>query len=135
MPIYGLDTSVILRLLTGEPQDQALAAKTFVEQAAARGDRLVVSDLAVAEVYFALHTHFKVPKTDAPRVILRLFEDRLIEPEDGGVALIALNAVITSSRRLGFVDHMIHARYSTFTATMVSFERAAKRLNNAIVLE
>jgi len=132
--IYGLDTSVIVRLLTGEPLSQALAAKTFVEQAAARGDKLIVSDMVVAEVYFALHTHFKVPKADAPHIILRLFEDRLIEPEDGGAAVVALNAAIAGSRRLGFVDRMIHARYSKSAATMVSFERAAKRLSGAMVL-
>ena len=49
----GLDTSVVLRLLVGEPQPLAERAwQVIVETRAARGE-IVVSDLVVSEAYFA----------------------------------------------------------------------------------
>ncbi len=62
---HGLDTSVVMRLLTGDPPDQAEVAATFVAESKAAGDRLLVTDLVVAEVYFALHSKYKVPKAEA----------------------------------------------------------------------
>lgn len=66
---HGLDTSVVMRLLTGDPPDQAEAAAAFLTESKGSGDRLLVTDLVIAEVYFALHSKYKVPKAEA---LLRL---------------------------------------------------------------
>ena len=58
----GLDTSVTLRLLTGVPTEQATAAREFV---AASPSPVVISDLVIAETYFALRHHYEVPHADA----------------------------------------------------------------------
>jgi predicted nucleic acid-binding protein len=48
----GLDTSVVVRLLTGEPEDLAREAMRYVAQRSRAGDRLLVSDLVLAEAYY-----------------------------------------------------------------------------------
>jgi predicted nucleic acid-binding protein len=59
--LIGLDTSVVMRILTGEPEAQAKAAQEFVRTVILQGRRLVVSDLVVSEASFALVTHYGVP--------------------------------------------------------------------------
>jgi len=53
----GLDTSVVLRLLTGEPELQARRALAELDALASSGAVPLVSDLVVSEVYFALQYH------------------------------------------------------------------------------
>ena len=131
---HGLDTSVVVRLLWGEPVDQALVAKAFVENAAAKGLRLVVSDLVIAESYFSLQHHYGVSKDDALKGILKLLESRLVEPQFDSPVLPVLKNVISGSKKLDFVDRVIYEQYRLASAPMVTFERAAGRLPGVTVL-
>ena len=130
----GLDTSVVLRLLTGEPQPQALAAKAFLESATQAGTTVLMSDMVVAESYFALHFHYGVPKRDALQALLDFLTSGWVQPQEGGTAVAALHASLDSSAKVGFVDRLIHLQYRTMSASMVSSERAAARLERTVIL-
>ena len=54
---FGLDTSVVLRLLTGQPQDLAAKALERYQDGIAAGDDFSVSDLVAAESYYAIQHH------------------------------------------------------------------------------
>jgi len=131
---FGLDTSVVLRLLIGEPEPQALAAKFFVENAVKLGRPIFVSDLVVAEVYFALQFHYNVSKAAALDALRNLLESGVVRPQVNNSALAAIRASLGSSKKLGFVDRLIHAQYAAYPASLVSFEKAANRLPSAIIL-
>ena len=60
--MIGLDTSVVVRLLVGEPQNIARATRRRLERAVEAGERVLVSDLVIAEAYFALQHHYGIPK-------------------------------------------------------------------------
>ena len=122
----GTDTSFLLRLLIGEPKAQAEAAVKELDQRFAKGERLAVSDLVVAETYFALQHHYEVPKQEA----LDTLKEFLEAPEI--VALGVTQTVLAESElghaNPGFVDRLIHADYLASTAGMLSFEKAARKL-------
>jgi integrase len=61
----GLDTSVLLRLLIGTPPAQARKAVQFLDNLFRSGGKACVSDLVVAETYFALQFHYGIAKGDA----------------------------------------------------------------------
>ena len=123
----GLDTSVVLRLLTGEPEVQAHAALQWVIKAKACGIRLVLSDLVASEVYFALQHHFNVSKAEALRHLSMLLATGDIEA-DGGVASV-LSTPGLATAKPGFVDRLIHEQYLRSRDTgMATFERAARTL-------
>ena len=46
----GLDTSVVLRLLTGEPTTEARLARVRIEHAHAAAEPVIVMDLVLAEL-------------------------------------------------------------------------------------
>ena len=128
----GLDTSVVLRLLVGEPPDQARRAWQAVVEVRSAGGEVVVSDLVTSEAYFALHHHYAVPKGEALRQLLALFKSGDLVSE--GVAPKVLAIPGLASAKLGFVDRMIHEGYLRSLDQTLTFEKAAGKLPQARVL-
>lgn len=128
----GLDTSVVLRLLVGEPGAQAAKAHVLLDQLTERNEVALISDLVVSEVYFALQYHYQVPKKEA----LSVLRDFLNSPEieNDGVALNVLAIPKLESAQPGFVDRIIHEQYRGSVGEMVTFEKAAKKLPDTTVL-
>jgi predicted nucleic-acid-binding protein len=128
----GLDTSVVLRLLVGEPPDQAQRAWQAVVEVRSAGGEAVVSDLVASEAYFALHHHYAVPKGEALRQLRALFASGDLVSE--GVAPKVLAIPQLASAKPGFVDRMIHEGYLRSLDQTLTFERAAGKLTRARVL-
>ncbi len=133
-PSIGLDTSVVMRLLTGEPPAQAERALALLKETEAVGGRVVVSDLVVSEAYFALHAHYGVPKREAVLALLEMLLSGLVSPEPDGCAVEALRAAARGPQRPGLVDRLIHAQYMSRELRLVSFEKASRKLSQALVL-
>jgi predicted nucleic-acid-binding protein len=129
----SLDTSVVLRLLVGVPADQARVAREFVTHRLAGNDSLHISDIVLAEAYFALQTFYKIPKSEALEMIPLL--------SAGGGFTISRNAADVlalpdlSSAKPGGVDRLIHGASHGQGHTLVTFEKAAKKLPTTHVLQ
>lgn len=130
----GIDTSVIIRLLTGEPRKQAERALDFVREESASGRTPVVSDLVITEAYFALHHHFEVPKREAISQLAAMFDNGMLLPEDGGCAPAVLRKAASGSQKPGFVDRLIHARYAHGKLRLATFEKASGKMPRTVVL-
>jgi len=128
----GLDTSVVVRLVTGQPPAQAAKAVALLDELRRSGHRAAVSDLVVAEAYFALQHHYGVPKADAIEALREMLEAGEVEPM--GAAADVLSTPGLSTAKPGFVDRLIHAGYSTGGGRMATFERAAARLGQVLIV-
>lgn len=128
----GLDTSVVLRLLTGKPQDLALLAASHVEASLSAGHTVFVSDLVVSESYFALQHHYGLSKTQALDVLGQFLQQSGVEPL--GAARRVLGMPNQASAKPGLVDRLIHAEYSKVADEMLTFEKPAARLSKVRVL-
>lgn len=123
----GLDTSVVVRLLTGEPEDLALEAMRHVAERFGAGDRLLVSDLVLTETYYALQHHYGVPKTEV-LATLRAFL-ATPEVETTGEAAEVLETPGLESAKPGFIDRVVYRDYRRSGGEeLVTFERAARKL-------
>ncbi|CAN5580517.1 hypothetical protein BH20VER3_BH20VER3_09410 [soil metagenome] len=120
-----------MRLLTGDPPDQAEVAAAFLAESKDAGDRLLVTDLVMAEAYFALHSKYKVPKAEA---LLRLREFVESGEVEAGAAAHILQTPNLASSKPGFVDRLIHAAYGEDQARLVTFEKSAAKLRRAKLL-
>lgn len=123
----GLDTSVVVRLLIGEPRSQMIAARRRIERATLAGESIVVSDLVVAESYHALRHHYGVPDVDAVAELRRLLESGVVRL-DPASALTALDGSGTSA----LVDRLIVARYRALGAATLTFDRRQGGLEGAV---
>jgi predicted nucleic-acid-binding protein len=123
----GLDTSIVLRLLLGEPAEQAQRATAYLDELARRGAKAAVSDLVVAETYFALQHHYGVPKKEALAALRAMFADGEIGAQ--GVAADILATEGLASAKPEFIDRLILGGYTATGGTMVTVEKAAGKLN------
>lgn len=129
----GLDTSFIIRLLTGDPPDQAAKAQESLERSLQRGDRPRVTDIVLVETYFALQSYYDVPKAEALKALRNLLESGDVEP--AGFALeILRNTPNLASAKPGFVDRIIHAEIHCRGGRLLTFEKAAMKLPSTQVL-
>jgi predicted nucleic acid-binding protein len=128
----GLDTSVLLRLLIGEPKPQAERAWQALVEVRAAKNEVVVSDLVVSETYFALQFHYGVPKSAALEQLRALLESKQVTPTGGAGEVLAKPGL--AKAKPGFVDRMIHAAYFREGGEMLTFEKAAAKLSHTRVL-
>ena len=128
----GLDTTVILRLLTGEPVKQFEKARRFIEEQLANGKKLFVSDLVIAESYFALHHHYQVPKDEAVQQLDKLLSSGIIHCAPGSVSQKVIKESI--NHKAGLVDQIIHEQYCLFTEHIASFDKSLCKLPGTIAL-
>lgn len=127
-----MDTSVVLRLLLGQPADQAARAVAFLDELSRGCCRAAVSDLVVAEAYFALQHHYGVSKRDALMGLRRLFADGEIESLGAAAQVLATDGL--ASAKPGFVDRLIHGAYGGAGDEMATFEKASGKLASVRVL-
>jgi predicted nucleic acid-binding protein len=125
----GLDTSVVVRLLIGEPAAQAEVARALLDDP---GVEATVSDLVVGETYFALRHHYQVPHAQAVAAIRAMLADRRVHAT--GVAPLVLEDLWLRDQPPGLMDRLIHGDYQADGVSTVTFDRAAARLADARLL-
>lgn len=123
----GLDTSIVVRLLVGEPEDQARAARRRIEEALADGERVVVTDLCVAEASHALRHHYDVPPSETRTMLAALLTSGVVESDPPDVAA----AVAAAGRGAGLIDRLLVARHRRAGAKTLTFDRQQARLSGA----
>jgi predicted nucleic-acid-binding protein len=122
----GLDTSVLLRLLVGQPADQYASVLEFLAGVEESGGRVLVSNLVIAETYFACQHHYGLSKVDVLAGLHSLLSKPTFLVHPDALALLARDGV--ASAKPGFLDRLIHAEYAELGASLVTFEKAARKL-------
>jgi predicted nucleic acid-binding protein len=128
----SLDTSVLIRLLVGEPQDQHLAAMNFLSEQLRQGVEVHVADLVLAEAYFALQSYYELPKADALHALLLFVRHAGVSVSPSAVSVLSMPNLATANP--GFVDRLIHGASHSAGHTLITFEKAAKKLPSTKVL-
>jgi len=122
----GIDTSVVLRLLVGEPVAQARVARSRLEKALAEGEAVLVCDLVIAEAYFALHHHYGVPKYEVRQLLVKFLGSGVVQA-DPPESLLALQ----KRPGAGLIARLVHTRYRSRGAITLTFERKQAALEGA----
>ena len=128
----GLDTSVVVRLLVGEPPEQAAAAWRLVDEHAPTGEPVRIADLVVAETFFVLQHHYRVPLAEAIGALLELVSDPRIAADEASTRVLKTVRLVDS--KPGFIDRLIHGGYHDDGVAMATFDKAAARLPNSRLL-
>lgn len=129
----ALDTSVVMRLLTGHPSDQALIARTYLADTQRLGEKVYVFNLVIMEAYFACQHHYKMPKADVPRGLHTLLSLSTFVVHPQVLSLLSTDGL--AKAKPGFLDRLIHAEARGVHLPLVTFEKASARLGGAEVLK
>jgi len=130
--VVGLDTSILLRLLTGEPPALAQKVLERFQGGLDRGDSYFVNDIVVAETYYALQHHYDKTKEEAIGRLKALAADPSFAFSDGFKRALSMPALHRANP--GFVDRLLSADYEGRGYPTLSCEKSFRRLANAEVV-
>jgi len=126
------DTSVVMRLLARDPEDQYRRASAYLKEQLIAGISVLVPDLVLAEAYFALQAFYQLPKKDALAALDLFARHSGVTVTPVARAVLALPNLATA--KPGFVDRLIHGASHAAGHTLVTFEKAAKKLPFTLLL-
>ena len=116
-PRFGIDTSILVRLLTGKPEQlHARCVSALRDLIEGQGAQILVANIVIGEAYIAVQHHYGVSKADVRTGMLTMLRSGLVSPLNGQSALTA----IESRFGAGLIDRLIaddyrHARMVTLT--------------------
>ena len=120
IPRYGIDTSVLVRLLTGEPPEDfehcVSRLRSLIES---DGAEVFASNQVIGEAYIAVQHHYGVSKTDARAGLTDVLRSGLVTPLNGKAVFEALEAVDGP----GLFDRLITDEYSRAGVEVLTLDR------------
>jgi len=125
---FGIDTSILVRLVTG---DTAEGFEHCVRKLSALIERddaeIFASNQVIGEAYVALQHHYGVSKTEARAGLLQVLRSGLVAPLNGATTLAALEA----NRGCGLLDRLIADDYRRADVVTLTLDRKMAALPDA----
>jgi predicted nucleic-acid-binding protein len=128
----ALDTSVVMRLLTGQPSELAHVARVYLAETEQLKAKVYVPNLVIMEAYFACQHHYHMPKAAAIQGLHTLLSQPTFAVYPQLLTLLATDGLATAQP--GLLEQLIHAEARSAHLSLVTFEKAAARLPHTQVL-
>lgn len=125
-PVYGIDTSVLVRLLTGHPTKD-FAATSDALQALFNAEptaELMASNQVIGEAYITLQHHYGLSKPDARDGLRAFLADGIVGPLNGAVVL----EVLKEKKGAGLMDRLIAQDYAAQGLTVLTNDRSMAKI-------
>jgi predicted nucleic acid-binding protein len=125
----GIDTSILVRLVTGLPEkdfEETLdALSAMVEK---EGAQLVASSMVIGEAYMAIQHHYGVSKADTRAGLISALTSGLVKPVHGGATLAV---IAQAAKGCGLMDRLIAHDYAQSKSTVLTLDRKMANLPGA----
>jgi len=125
---FGIDTSILVRLATGDPEsafeDCVQRLATLVERDDAE---VFASNQVIGEAYVALQHHYGVSKSDARAALASVLSSGLVAPMNGPGVFAALEA----AKGCGLLDRLIADDYRRAELVTLTLDRKMAALPQA----
>ena len=122
---YGIDTSVLVRLVTAEPEPHfqhcVSELRTLIEQDA----EIFASNQVIGEAYIVLQHHYGISPADARSSLEDVLTSGMVAPLNGQSVIAALRA----SSGPGLFDRLIADGYSHAGLQTLTLDRQMARLS------
>lgn len=103
--VRGLDTNVLVRLLTRDDPEQARQVESLLEKTEAEGGRLHVSCITLCELAWVLRSRYRMGRQELVLALQALLDAPLLELQDRDLVLRALDDF--RAGKASFPDYLI----------------------------
>ncbi len=122
MKTYLLDTNVILRFLTGEPEAHAQRAKKLFEQSESGVLNIRILPLVIAEVVFVLTgKHYQMDRAEVADALILFLENPSFDIPDRDSLISGLQ--IFKQHNIDYADAYLAAEAQTCDCGIASFDQ------------
>lgn len=131
--IYGIDTSVFVRLLTGHPQSDFEKTAKALRQLHNENPtaEIVVSNQVIGEAYITLQHFYGITKVDARKAILDLFESGNLTPLNGQRTM----DILLENSGAGLIDRLITQDYHQHGVSVLTNDKRMAKLSGVRILK
>ncbi|HEX9190303.1 MAG TPA: PIN domain-containing protein [Vicinamibacteria bacterium] len=116
---YGIDTSILVRLLTGDPEREFAATVETLTALVDDGAEVFASNQVIGEAYVAIQHHYGVAKADARHALATVLSSGLAAPLGGAGVMAAIEA----TTGCGLLDRLIADGYRRAELVTLTFDR------------
>ena len=127
---YGIDTSVLVRLLTGTPPDAYSRCVERLRALVVSGAEIFASNQVIGETFVAVQHHYGVSAADARSELSKALRSGLVAPLNGQAVIAALEAPGDP----GLFDRLIADDYSRADLQVLTLDRKMVHLPAAQLL-
>ena len=128
---FGIDTSVLVRLLTGDPEAEfARCARRLTRLIEDDGAEILASNQVIGEAYVAVQHHYGVSKADCRAGLKDVLRSGLVAPLGGDAVIAALE----QAGGAGLLDRLIAADYARAGLNVLTLDRKMAGLSDARLL-
>lgn len=119
-PRYGIDTSILVRLATGDPEEGFEHCVRELTRLVERdGAEVFASNQVIGEAYIALQHHYGVTKTEARAALASVLKSGLAGPLNGTGVFTALE----TEGGCGLMDRLIADDYKRAGLDTLTLDR------------
>ena len=127
---FGIDTSILVRLLTGHPKSDFEYCMRQLRGLLEQGCEIFASNQVIGEAYVAVQHHYGVSKAETRAAMLGVLSSGLVGPTNGRAVIVALGA----SDGPGLFDRLIADDYSRTGPEVLTLDRRMARLDDVRLL-
>ena len=127
---YGIDTSVLVRLLTGTPPDAYSRCVERLLALVGSGAEIFASNQVIGETFVAVQHHYGVSAADARSELSKALRSGLVAPLNGRTVIAALEA----TGGPGLFDRLIADDYTRADLHVLTLDRKMTSLPAAQLL-
>ena len=127
---YGIDTSVLVRLLTGTPPDAYSRCVERLLALVGSGAEIFASNQVIGETFVAVQHHYGVSAADARSELSKALRSGLVAPLNGRTVIEALEA----TGGPGLFDRLIADDYARADLHVLTLDRKMASLPAAQLL-
>ena len=121
---FGIDTSILVRLVTGDPETGFRHCVRRIGALIDEGHEVFASNQVIGEAYIAVQHHYGISKADARSALHAALRSGLVAPLNGRTAIAALEA----SDGAGLLDRLIADDYARAGLETLTLDRKMARL-------
>ena len=127
---YGIDTSVLVRLVTGTPPDAYSRCVERLHALIGSGAEIFASNQVIGEAFVAVQHHYGVSAVDARSELSKALRSGLVAPMNGRAVIEALEA----AGGPGLFDRLIADDYARADLHVLTLDRKMAGLPDAHLL-
>lgn len=121
-----LDTNVFLRFLLEDIPSQTKEASEILVKAKLKKLKVIISQMVIFEIFFALDKYYKYPKTEVVDKIGTLLATSYLDVEDRDIFQEALE--IYKDKSIDFVDCFLLCKAKKSNATLFTFDKDLRKM-------
>ena len=123
----GIDTSVLVRLVTGDPPETYDHCVQELSKLVARGDEVFASNQVIGEAYIAIQHHYGIDKDSVRAGLANALRSGLVAPLNGR----AIINLLESSGGAGVMDRLIVDDYSHRELPVLTLDQRMSSIRGA----